>query len=121
MIYNEYMRSDLWLGPEGKRIKRLEIDKYECRLCGGKDRLEVHHKPESYKRIPNESVEDDLTTLCVPCHKTGGGNRSRLRLSGRYSNLTRLALRRKPPIIGQTFPILPFFLNERYYIIPVCS
>lgn len=59
------MKSSLW---SSKREKRLQIDKNECRLCGSKDRLEVHHKPESYKKIPNESVEDDLTTLCVLCH-----------------------------------------------------
>jgi len=59
------MNSDVW---RTKRIKRLEIDKYECRCCGFKENLEVHHKPDSYKKIPNESIDDDLTTLCVFCH-----------------------------------------------------
>lgn len=65
MLYVEYMRSETW---EEKRLKRLEIDKYECRLCGEKEQLEVHHKPNSYRKIPNESIENDLTTMCVGCH-----------------------------------------------------
>ncbi|MCA9980243.1 MAG: HNH endonuclease, partial [Anaerolineales bacterium] len=68
MNYEEYMRSDAW---RQKREKRLEIDGHCCRMCdhdGSLYRLEVHHRPSSYKRIPNESVEDDLTTLCVRCH-----------------------------------------------------
>lgn len=65
VIYEEYMRSDLW---RTKREQRLIIDRHECRTCGCKERLEVHHKPDSYAKLPNESVEDDLTTLCVWCH-----------------------------------------------------
>ena len=66
--YEKYINSNEW---RIKRQKRLEIDKYQCRLCGETGetyRLEVHHKPESYARIPNESVEDDLTTVCARCH-----------------------------------------------------
>lgn len=68
MKLEDYYRSESW---KAKREERLCIDKYQCRLCGGggsEFRLEVHHKPESYKRIPNESVEDDLTTVCSRCH-----------------------------------------------------
>lgn len=65
MLYEQYMRSPAWAE---KRQQRLQIDKHECRLCGCKERLEVHHKPDSYRKLPNESVEDDLTTLCVECH-----------------------------------------------------
>ena len=66
--YTKYINSQEW---KDKRLQRLEIDKYRCRLCdedGTKFRLEVHHKPSAYVKIPNESVEDDLTTLCVRCH-----------------------------------------------------
>ena len=73
MRYDEYMQSELWFD---KRRQRLEIDKYECRTCGNKDQLTVHHKCDgkpggynSYTKIPNESVEDDLTTLCEDCHE----------------------------------------------------
>jgi len=67
LLYETYINhSELW---QEKRRKRLDIDKYECRICGDKERLQVHHKPPSYKKIPNESVEDDLTTLCEDCHE----------------------------------------------------
>lgn len=66
--YSRYISSPEW---KKKREARLAIDKFRCRLCdedGTLYRLEVHHKPSSYDRVPNESVEDDLTTLCVRCH-----------------------------------------------------
>jgi len=85
--YKEYMESNLWFN---KRLKRLEIDKFECRLCGTKNCLEVHHKPDSYSKIPNESVEDDLTTLCVECHELITNRIRELRYS-------------KQPIILETF------------------
>ncbi len=65
----DYFQSPQW---RKKRKERLEIDNYECRLCGhdGSDyHLEVHHKPSSYAKIPNESVNNDLTTVCVNCHR----------------------------------------------------
>ncbi len=65
----EYFQSPQW---HKKRKERLKIDNYECRLCGndGSDyHLEVHHKPSSYTKIPNESVNNDLTTVCVNCHR----------------------------------------------------
>lgn len=65
MNYIEYIASADW---KEKRLKRIEIDGYECRLCGSRETLEVHHKPGSYKNIPNESIENDLTTLCKRCH-----------------------------------------------------
>lgn len=68
MQLEKYYQSSSW---QSKRQERLRIDKHQCRLCGGDGteyRLEVHHKPQSYIRIPNESVEDDLTTLCERCH-----------------------------------------------------
>lgn len=73
MLLSEYMKSDLWFE---KRRRRLDIDNHQCRLCGSTDRLEVHHKCDgkpggydSYRMIPNESVEDDLTTLCHDHHE----------------------------------------------------
>ncbi len=69
MDYQAYMSSQLW---KQKRKERLEIDGHRCRLCdhdGSQYRLEVHHRPSSYKLIPNESVIDDLTTVCSRCHE----------------------------------------------------
>lgn len=65
---DEYYNSTTW---KKKRSARLAIDKHECRLCGCKENLEVHHKQTSYdvRFGGDESVEDDLTTLCKDCHK----------------------------------------------------
>jgi len=68
MIYEEYIASPIWAA---KRQERLAIDGYHCRLCdedGSRYQLEVHHRPSSYIKIPNESIADDLITLCSRCH-----------------------------------------------------
>lgn len=60
------------------RAKRLEIDDNECRMCGSKDNLEVHHKIQAYYKNPKGSgyctighndPNKYLTTLCHKCHK----------------------------------------------------
>lgn len=69
MTYEEYMKSESWAV---KRVQRLSIDDHRCRMCdhdGSSYRLEVHHRPSSYGRIPDESVEHDLTVLCSRCHE----------------------------------------------------
>ncbi len=63
--YQEYLRSPDW---RAKREQRLHMDRYRCRLCGSRYWLEVHHCPDSYHKIPYESVEEDLITLCHGCH-----------------------------------------------------
>ena len=68
MNYSDYIKSSAW---KKKRKARLEIDGHKCRLCdedGTRFRLEVHHRPDSYKLIPNESIESDLLTVCSRCH-----------------------------------------------------
>lgn len=68
--YIDYLNSPEW---KKKRWARLEIDNYRCRLCGiyprSSSELHVHHIPSSYKLIPNESIENDLLTLCIECHE----------------------------------------------------
>ena len=67
-FYQDYIGSKIW---DKKRKARLEKDGNRCRLCdedGSRFRLEVHHRPLSYGKIPNESIEDDLITLCARCH-----------------------------------------------------
>ena len=69
MNYCKYIASASW---RGKRKARLAIDGNRCRLCdedGSRFQLEVHHRPLSYVNIPNESVEDDLITVCARCHE----------------------------------------------------
>ncbi len=68
MDYAQYINSTEWVI---KRNARLEMDGYRCRLCdedGSRFQLEVHHRPSSYAKIPNESVENDLITVCSRCH-----------------------------------------------------
>jgi hypothetical protein len=68
MNYEEYIASPEWAA---KRKARLELDGHRCRLCdedGSRYQLEVHHRPTSYAKIPNESIEDDLITVCARCH-----------------------------------------------------
>jgi 5-methylcytosine-specific restriction endonuclease McrA len=50
------------------RHQRLEIDNFECRICGSQEQLHVHHKPDAYNRFYHEDPEKDLTTLCNECH-----------------------------------------------------
>lgn len=61
--YQSYIRSVEW---QQKRKERLALDNHHCKNCGGKQGLEVHHK--SYDGFLNESVVDDLVTLCSDCH-----------------------------------------------------
>ena len=63
--YYDYINSSEW---RKKRKERLELDGQRCRLCDSEERLEVHHRPSSYSKIPNESVKDDLITICKHCH-----------------------------------------------------
>lgn len=68
MNYWQYIRSSDW---KRKRKQRIALDGNRCRLCdrsGEVWELEVHHRPSSYARIPDESMED-LITLCVRCHQ----------------------------------------------------
>jgi hypothetical protein len=67
--YEAYIASAGWAR---KRLARLALDGHQCRMCdedGTRYQLEVHHRPTSYKRIPNESVQDDLITVCARCHE----------------------------------------------------
>ena len=62
--YKEYLESEGW---KKKRSQRLFEDNYECRFCGAKENLQVHHL--NYNNVGNEDVETDLITLCKPCHE----------------------------------------------------
>lgn len=57
------MNSENW---RNKAKERLNIDNYECVLCGKIGELEVHHI--SYKRLGFENVYEDLVSVCPKCH-----------------------------------------------------
>lgn len=80
MRYAEYMSSDAW---KRKRLERLAVDQHRCRLCDACEDLEVHHRPGSYVRIPDESVQDDLITVCRICHEFVTDRIRRARLHSR--------------------------------------
>ena len=61
--YSEYLQSDHW---KEKRKKRLAVDGYKCAVCGSTESLNVHHI--SYANIGSEDIDNDLVTLCHPCH-----------------------------------------------------
>lgn len=65
-----YMKSEAWAA---KRMQRLQVDKFRCRICGvymssgAGHVLQVHHLAGAYDDIPNETPAD-LLTLCEQCH-----------------------------------------------------
>ena len=62
-MYDEYMHSEDWLQ---KRMQRLQMDNFQCQICGTAKNLRVHHI--TYAHIRNEPMED-LVTLCDECHR----------------------------------------------------
>jgi 5-methylcytosine-specific restriction endonuclease McrA len=101
--YSKYISSETWAT---KRRARLEIDGYRCRLCdedGKTYRLEVHHRPSSYSKIPNESVADDLITVCSRCHDhiTDSQRRDRYGVKDiKFEPVPRQELKRVIPEVG---------------------
>jgi 5-methylcytosine-specific restriction endonuclease McrA len=69
--YRAYLRSDYWWRTR-KRI--YQRDRYECRICGAREGLQVHHKFTSYERLGAE-LDTDLITVCDRCHKRIHGKR----------------------------------------------
>lgn len=61
--YEKYLRSAAW---SEKRTTRLRIDHGRCAICESDQDLNVHHL--TYRNIMKEDVQQDLVTLCRPCH-----------------------------------------------------
>lgn len=63
--YQEYLNSDIW---KEIRRKRLEIDNFQCQICG--DPAEhVHHL--RYRRnngVLSPNINSDLVSVCSRCH-----------------------------------------------------
>ena len=60
--YKLYKESPEW---KATRERRKRMDNYQCRKCGARSMLEVHHL--TYEHLGNEPMED-LITLCHDCH-----------------------------------------------------
>lgn len=61
--YRAYLRSAVWAE---KRAAVLFRDGGQCRRCGSRWQLEVHHL--SYARFGGRERLADLITLCEGCH-----------------------------------------------------
>lgn len=64
--YKQYLKSEHWLNVK-RRFRASSFCKNECRICGNKKNLHIHHK--TYKRVGNERLSD-LEELCASCHKS---------------------------------------------------
>ena len=62
--YYDYIRSAEW---QEKRMQRLMMDGFRCKLCGSGINLQVHHI--SYDNMCQDAEIDDLVTLCKTCHE----------------------------------------------------
>lgn len=60
--YRDYLQS-----PEWAVVRRLALEQadHACRLCGGRDGLDVHHR--TYERLGQERLAD-VIVLCRDCH-----------------------------------------------------
>jgi len=61
--YSTYLQSEAW---KKKRNEIMQRDNKQCRFCGQREALQVHHL--TYKNLGNEN-EQELITLCKSCHK----------------------------------------------------
>ena len=66
--YLEYLKSDHWRQLRRAVIKR---DGIQCTRCPAKKRLQAHHL--FYRERWEDSVPEDLITLCFHCHKAAHG------------------------------------------------
>jgi hypothetical protein len=67
--YHAYLRSKEW---ELFRQKAFDFYGRECKQCGSKHLLQVHH--ETYKNIFKEQLSD-VTILCESCHEAVHGRK----------------------------------------------
>lgn len=66
-VYAEYLRSGVWRGIRARIIERDGT----CQDCGAAKQLQVHHL--TYKRVGGLERDEDLVTLCGPCHNARHG------------------------------------------------
>jgi predicted HNH restriction endonuclease len=67
--YSDYLKTGHWLAIKKKKLRQT---RFMCEECGGKERLQVHHK--RYKNNKGKSIlynerMRDLIVLCENCHK----------------------------------------------------
>jgi 5-methylcytosine-specific restriction endonuclease McrA len=52
----------------------LQRDGWRCQGCGAMQQLQIHHK--EFRSHSGHDAEDNLITLCDPCHKRVHTNRN---------------------------------------------
>jgi hypothetical protein len=67
MTYDDKLKDTRW---QSRRFEIFARDEFTCRRCfSDDDILNAHHLCYLYGREPWEYSDEDLTTLCQPCHK----------------------------------------------------
>jgi 5-methylcytosine-specific restriction endonuclease McrA len=72
--YEELLQSPEW----GKRREEILLrDNFQCRVCGSRNQLQVHHRQYHFLnskgdfKKPWEYDDINLITLCGSCHERG--------------------------------------------------
>jgi hypothetical protein len=66
--YWEKLKDPRW---QKKRLEIMQRDEFKCGRCNRSDvTLSVHHRIYRKNCEPWEYTDEDLTTLCQPCHST---------------------------------------------------
>ncbi len=68
LAYRDYLLTPHW---QSLRREVLSRDGFRCRRCPARKRLQAHHL--IYRARFEDSVADDLITLCHLCHKSEHG------------------------------------------------
>lgn len=95
MTYAEKLRSPKW---QKRRLEIMERDRFSCQICSDTETtLNVHHLIYRQNADPWEYGDDELITLCEPCHRRVTSLLKKLRLNlywdvnvGAYEALTEL-------------------------------
>jgi 5-methylcytosine-specific restriction endonuclease McrA len=53
------------------RLQVLRRDGWRCQFCGSMSNLEVHH--QQFRSHCGDDSEENLITLCTPCHSQAHG------------------------------------------------
>jgi hypothetical protein len=70
LSYADLLRDPRW---QKRRLEIFERDQWTCQVCGATDReLQVHHLRYRKGRLPWDHPDEDLQTLCRPCHRNEG-------------------------------------------------
>ena len=64
--YRKMLTDSRW---SQRRMEIMRRDGFRCRRCGGKGKLNVHHRWYIYGRQPWQYPDRCLVTLCERCHR----------------------------------------------------